>query len=723
MRSLILALIVVVLLVAFLWVARQPPTEAPAPEVGVEAPARGPADVDDARIVNAAAEPGNWLAYGRTYEEQRFSPLDQIDRSTVGNLGLAWYRDMQTTRALEATPIVVDGIMYVSSTWSRVYALDAATGREIWAYDPEVPRAWARRACCDVVNRGVAVYQGRVYVGTLDGRLVALDAATGRPVWEVDTLIDHERFYTITGAPRVARGKVFIGNGGAEFGVRGYLSAYDAGTGELAWRFFTVPGDPSLPFEHPELEQAARTWSGEDWWTYGGGGTVWNSIVYDPDLNRLYFGTGNGSPWTRAIRSPGGGDNLFLASIIAVDPDTGRMQWYYQTVPGENWDYTATQDIVLADLAVDGAPRKVLMQAPKNGFFYVIDRSNGQLLRAHKFVATTWASHVDLATGRPVENPEADYLTTPRWVTPTSFGARNWQGMSWDAARGVVYLTAHELPGAFAVDETWQKTGEYPFNPRGMNLGIEAGGSPRIAREMSPMPPVHAYFKAFDPLTGEDRWMVEHPHYWNGGALATAGSLVFQGNAAGEVVAYDADTGARLWAFPCYTSIIANPVTYAVDGVQYVAILAGTGGGVLFSGYVGETASSIYGNHGKLLVFKLGGEAALPVQQPRDLTIPPPPDVAASAGDIADGEYRFHEYCAVCHGFNARASEGMPDLRRLSGEAHATFTRIVLEGALQPNGMPGFADVLDEADTERIHAYVVDRARQDRAAAQESATH
>lgn len=345
--------------------------------------------IDDDRINNAESEPGNWLAYGRTYEEQRFSPLTQVNKDTVSGLGLAWYRDMGTNRAQEATPIVVDGILFFTSAWSRVYAMDAVTGETLWSYDPQVPGATGRRACCDVVNRGVAVYRGRVYVGSLDGRLIALDAASGTRIWEVDTIIDHDRFYTITGAPRAAGGKIFIGNGGAEFGVRGYVTAYDAETGEQIWRFYTVPGDPSKPFENPELEMAATTWKGGDWWEIGGGGTVWNSIVYDPDFDQVYIGVGNGSPWTRVIRSPGGGDNLFLSSIVALDADTGRVNWHYQTTPGDNWDYTAVQDIALADMEVDGVARKVLLQAPKNGFFYVLDRSDGELLRAHPYATVT----------------------------------------------------------------------------------------------------------------------------------------------------------------------------------------------------------------------------------------------------------------------------------------------------------------------------------------------
>ncbi|HCC46277.1 MAG TPA: PQQ-dependent dehydrogenase, methanol/ethanol family, partial [Gammaproteobacteria bacterium] len=326
---------------------------------------------DEARINNADSEPGNWLAHGRTYEEQRFSPLTKVNKETVSELGLSWYKDMNTNRALEATPIVVDGTMFLTSSWSRVYALDAVTGEEKWMFDPKVPPEHARKACCDVVNRGVAVYKGHVYFGSLDGRMFALNAETGQVVWEVDTIIDRSRYYTITGAPRVANDKVFIGNGGAEFGVRGYVTAYDAQTGDEVWRFFTVPGDPAKPFENEAMEMAAASWKGTTYWEYGGGGTVWNSIVYDPDFNQVYLGVGNGSPWTREVRSPGGGDNLFLSSIVALDADTGDYKWHYQTTPGDNWDYTAVQDIALADMNIDGADRKVLLQAPKNGFFYV----------------------------------------------------------------------------------------------------------------------------------------------------------------------------------------------------------------------------------------------------------------------------------------------------------------------------------------------------------------
>ena len=372
--------------------------------------ATGPAAVTAARLIAADAEPGEWMGHGRTYGEQRFSPLDQITTGTVGTLGLSWFADLDSRRGQESTPIVVDGVLYVTTAWSRVKAFDAATGTPLWSYDPEVPGEWAVNACCDVVNRGVAVWDGKVFVGSFDGRLIALDAATGRELWDVNT-IDRTKPYTITGAPRVVKGKVLIGNGGAEFGVRGYLSAYDAATGALAWRFYTVPGNPADGFEQPILQKAAETWSGE-WWKLGGGGTVWDSMAYDPELDLLYVGVGNGSPWNHLLRSEGKGDNLFLASIVALDPDDGSYVWHYQTTPGETWDHTATQHIIVADLRIDGAERRVVMQAPKNGFFYVLDAKTGALVSAKNFTEISWATHVDMKTGRPVENPAARYDKT-----------------------------------------------------------------------------------------------------------------------------------------------------------------------------------------------------------------------------------------------------------------------------------------------------------------------
>src|SRR5688572_25692587 len=425
------------------------------------------AAVDEARLRAAESEPENWLSHGRTYREQRFSPLTQIDRASVDELSLAWYVDLDTNRGQEATPIVVDGVLYVSTAWSKVKAYDAATGATLWEYDPEVDGGWAVNACCDVVNRGVAVWEEKVFVGTIDGRLVAIEAATGRELWDVVT-IDRSMPYTITGAPRVVKGKVLIGNGGAELGVRGYVSAYDAATGELDWRFYTVPGNPAAGFENPILEKAAKTWSGE-WWTLGGGGTVWDSMSYDPTLDLLYIGVGNGSPWNHTHRSQGKGYNLFLASIVALDPDDGSYKWHYQSSPGETWDHTATQQMVVADLTIEGAKRRVIMQVPKNGFFYVLDAKTGQLISAKNVTDVSWATHIDLKTGRPVENPEARFNQTGKFFhsRQNPNGVHTWHSMSFNPQTGLVYIPIHSSNFVYGHDAR--------FKPQlvGTNLGVD----------------------------------------------------------------------------------------------------------------------------------------------------------------------------------------------------------------------------------------------------------
>jgi quinohemoprotein ethanol dehydrogenase len=380
--------------------------------------------IDSTAIKANTSTSRDWPTIGLDYAETRFSELRQITSDNVGNLGLVWSYSLDSDRGVEATPVVVDGIMYQTASWSVVHAIDARTGKKIWTFDPGVNRADGYKGCCDAVNRGVALYQGKVFVAAYDGRLIALDAATGAKLWEKDTLIDHTHSYTITGAPRAFNGKVVIGQGGAEFGARGYVTAYDTDTGKQLWRWFTVPGDPSKPFEDASMEAAAKTWDpSARYWVNGGGGTPWDTITFDPDLNMVYIGTGNGGPWNRKLRSPAGGDNLYLASIVALNADTGKYIWHYQETPGDSWDYTSTQPTILADITIDGSPRKVILHAPKNGFFFVIDRTNGKLISAKNFVDVNWATGYD-TNGRPIEVPAARG-DKPFDSVPGPYGAHN----------------------------------------------------------------------------------------------------------------------------------------------------------------------------------------------------------------------------------------------------------------------------------------------------------
>ncbi len=671
--------------------------EAPAPT----APDNPAAGVDETRIANADAEPGNWYTTGRGFGEQRFSPLGAINAGNVKQLGFAWQYDLATRRGLEATPLVIDGVLFVSSAWSRVYALDAETGRELWRFDPHVPGEWARNACCDVVNRGVAVWQGKVFVGTLDGRLIALDAASGKPLWSQDTFIDRNRSYTITGAPRIARGKVIIGNGGGEIGVRGYISAYDAETGVLAWRFFTVPGDPARPQEHTELEKALPTWSASSLWSAGLGGTAWDSMVYDPKLGLLYVGTGNGNPHPAATRSPGGGDNLYLASILALDPDTGRMRWHYQTTPGDSWDYTATQNMILADLTIDGVQRQVLMQAPKNGFFYVLDRATGQLLSAQKYVRVDWASHVDLVTGKPVPAPGGDYRKAKKVIAPSTFGGHNWQPMAYSPATGLVYIPAIEAAQHFAIDPAYPGYVPHLMN----NVAVDDSSPPDDDTEV----PWGGALKAWDPVAQREVWRIDYPFAYNGGLVATAGNLVLQGTTDGFLKAYAADTGKLLAQIEVGTSIMAAPAVYAVKGTQYVAVLAGFGG-ALANEFEEGSAARRHGNAGRIVVFKLGGGAVpLPPSVDWNANLPPlPARLSTDRRVLAQGARLFELHCSACHRRDDDPNV-YPSLMRLTPEKLATFDAIVRGGALAPMGMAGFGDVLGEQDAAALKAWIVDR--------------
>src|SRR6202049_2897968 len=618
--------------------------------------ARKASEVDDAALRAADGDSANWITYGRTYSEQRFSPLKQIDEQSVGKLRLLWSYDLETLRGVEATPLVKDGVLYTTSAWSIVYAFDAKKGTLLWEYDPKVPKDHAKYVCCDVVNRGVALYKGHVYIGTRDRRLVALDAKTGAPGWDVQTT-PKDGSYAITAAPRIAKGRVLIGNAGSEYPVRGYVSAFDAETGNLAWRTYTVPGDPSKPFESDAMKQAAGTWSGE-WWKAGGGGTAWDALVYDPELDQVYFGTGNGSPWYDQIRSKG--DNLYIASIVAVRADNGEQVWHYQTTPGDSWDYDATQPLMLATLTIDGAQRRVVMQANKNGFFYVIDRENGKLISARPYASVNWATGID-SNGRPIENAAARKFKDATLVMPSAEGAHNWHPMSFSPTTGLVYLpvlhdtTMHAMIPHWKINMHDQTTGydrSYHGPVRDQYLKLKSTGR----------------LLAWDPVAQREAWHVDMPAPKSGGTLATAGNLVFHGRSDGKLVAYRATDGKSLWEFDAGVGISAPPMTYTVDGAQYVAVESGWGGPQVLGN---RPAGKGNVGPGKLLVFQLGGTATIPPYQHVVKPVPMPTfKLAASKAEIEEGRKLFANPCARCHGGEAISGGSVPDLRYATDPTH-----------------------------------------------------
>jgi len=658
----------------------------------------GPAKrVDEKFIVENAAATKEWPSYGLNYAETRFSKLTQVSADNVKDLGLVWSYDLGSKRGVEATPIVVDGVMYVTASWSVVHAIDVRTGKQLWTYDPQVPRREGYRGCCDVVNRGVAVYDGRVYVGALDGRLVALDAATGSRVWEKDTRPSPTSMMTVTGAPRAYKGKIFIGNGGAELGVRGYVTAYDAKTGDQVWRWYTVPGDPSKPFENKAMEKAAKTWdpSGR-YWEGGGGGTVWNSIAFDPELNLMYIGVGNGAPWSAAARSPKGGDNLFLSSIVALNPDTGEYVWHYQETPSDNWDYTATQDIILADLTLAGRPRKVLLHAPKNGFFFVIDRTDGKFISAKNFVEVNWATGYD-AKGRPIERKEVRSNKNPYDIVPGPFGGHNWQSMSFNPNAGLAYIPAQNVPLTLAHDSSWKYGSNLPGQPMsgvGWNTGTYVNAKPPTSKP-------YGRLIAWDPVKQKKVWQQDYVGPWNGGTLTTAGNLVFQGTADGRFVAYHATTGQKLWESPTGTGVIAAPVTYEVDGQQFVSIAVGWGGVLGQSVRMTERSTP-----GTVYTFALGGKAPLPKfvgYQLGNLLQGVPYDKK----HVQEGTLLYVSNCVFCHGVPGVDKGGnIPNLGYSQTATISNLDKFVFNGPLISQGMPDFTGKLTPEQVEKIKAFI-----------------
>jgi quinohemoprotein ethanol dehydrogenase len=648
------------------------------------------------------ADGADWTMYGRTTDEQRFSPLTQINEQNIEQLGLLWSRELGTTHGLEATPLVSNGVIYTTGQWSVAYALDARTGQILWTFDPKVSRANVRTICCDIVNRGLALYQGKLYLGTLDGRLIALDAKSGNPVWDIVT-VDQSKPYAITGAPRIVKGMVLIGNAGSEFGVRGYLSAYDAETGKLLWRTYTVPGDPAKGIESKALQDAAKTWHGQ-YWVAGGGGTIWDSIVYDPKLDLVYAGTGNGTAWYRDLRSPGGGDNLYLASILAFRPGNGELVWHYQVTPQENWDYDATQPLMLADLNIAGTPRKVIMQASKNGFFYVLDRQTGQFLSAKPFVdQVTWATGIDPQSGRPIESAAAYDRLNPVLVSPAPGGAHNWYPMAFNPRTGLVYLPARQ--GSYALHVPYKG---WISNTTNWNRGEDTAYHGPLLAKLIAVPPMTGLLLAWDPAKQHEVWRVPLPQVESGGVLATAANLIFQGRSDGVFCAYRATDGKKLWQFDAGTGIMAPPVTYLLNGVQYVTLMVGWGGAAGINNIPGS--GFVKPGYGRVLTFALGAHATLQVP-PFGHPGPPSPAIhmKATPAMIHEGDVLFARHCFYCHGVAVISSSGVPDLRYATAATHHQFQSIVL-GGRQQLGMPSFKDALKPDQVRAIEAYVLSRA-------------
>jgi quinohemoprotein ethanol dehydrogenase len=662
-------------------------------------------NVTDERLRHADQDPGNWLTHGGNWQELRHSRLTGINAANVAALKPAWSAELDTTRGQEATPIVVDGVMYVSTSWSKVYALDAATGRQIWYYDPKVPGPTGAHACCDVVNRGVAVYEGNVYLATLDGRLIALNAGTGKPVWTVRMFEYPSRRYSSTGAPRAARGKIFIGNAGADFGGRGFVSAYDARTGKRVWRFYTVPGDPA---GRPDGEasdavlksKALQTWSG-DWLKYGGGGQVWNALVYDPDFNQIYMATGNGFPWNQNYRSNGGGDNLFISSIIAVDADTGQYHWHYQETPGDRWDYDAVSDMTLVDLPLPQGTRKVLLHAPKNGFFYVLDRQTGKLLSADAFVpGVNWATGVDLTSGRPKVLAAALYKDGPWLGVPGGGGAHSWHPVSFDPDAGLLYFPAAQSATFYS------PTKNYKYDYGLEEIGVDLDAATHGAVSTRPhMPPRKDYLLAWNPVTRKAAFTVPGS---GGGVLTTAGNLIFQGRpregVLGTFFALRATDGEALWSWNTPDAMAGGPVTYLVNGEQYVAVISGA---LSYSG----TATPRVRHDGRLLAFKLNGSGTFPAD-PGPAPPPNPPPRIARPEQVALGETIYGKRCGLCHGFDTVSANIVPDLRR-SGflTSPGGWQAVVIGGALASRGMISWKEFVTPAQAEAVRAFVGERAR------------
>jgi quinohemoprotein ethanol dehydrogenase len=676
----------------------------------------------------ALDEPQNWFTGGRDADGTYFSPLAKIDPNNIGKLGFAWSYDLgEPMRGQEATPIVIDGVMYTSGTWGYVYAVDAASGKELWRFDPKADLQAGRNPCCDLVNRGVAVSNGKVYVASVDGRLHALNAATGKQLWEADTIVDHKLPYSSTGAPLIAGGVVIIGNSGGDMGhgaVRGYISAYDLASGAFKWRFFTVPPAVGQPYENPELAAADKTWDAHRKPEFKGGATVWDGFAYDAKLNLVYFGTGNASPYDLRQVGPSKFDALYATCIIAVDATTGRMAWYYQETPHDSWDYDAVEKLILADISIGGTRRSVIMQASKNAFFYVLDRKTGELLSAKNFAFLNWASGVDMKTGRPVVTAQAQWHDGAKNIYPSWMGAHTWNPMSYSTQTRLVYIPVIDVPTIWV--DLLHNGSKVPyvegfFTAQGL-IPDATYDSKDATRVYGPVPdesaikamrhvnPVRELIRAWDPVAAKAVWEHETSSGIrgnDGGVMSTAGNLVFQGRGSGELWVYAADTGKVLKVIKTGSHIMAAPMTYAVNGEQYVAVQAGYGGTSITVGPIPPSSAALkYQNTNRIIAFKIGGGAVPTPPLRTEPVLEKPPEQKATQAQIDAGEIVFIAQCQRCHQLGPSST---PDLRRLNDGLHVAFKDIVLRGILAPAGMERFDDILSEQDVENVHAYFIDQ--------------
>lgn len=646
---------------------------------------------------------GDWPGYGGP-DENHYSALAEINEGNVGRLGLAWFTDITDGGSALSAPIAVDGVLYYASGYSHIRAVDAATGKQLWAHDAEAWKTAGRKMRAAWGIRGLAYDRGRIFFGTIDGRLTALDARSGKPVWSVMTVgPDDERY--VSGAPWVFDGKVAIGHGGADFApVRGYVTAYDQNTGKQVWRFHTVPGNPADGFENKAMAMAAKTWKGE-WWTYGGGGTVWHAMAYDPKYDRIYIGIGNGSPWNQKIRSPGGGDNLFLCSIVALDAKTGEYVWHYQTNPGETWDYNSAMDIEFADLTIDGKPRSVIMHAPKNGFFYVLDRETGKLISAKNIVPVNWASGIDQKTGRPIENPAARYPDGKAAIVyPSPFGAHNIEAMSFNPGTGLVYIPAMDQ-GRVYTDPAGPLKGWRHLD--GQRISTGTGAPPK---GVVPDRPATSFLLAWNPATQSEAWRVPMPGIrGSGGTATTAGNLLFAGNAGGRFVAYAAASGTPLWSFDAQTAVMAQPITYRAGGRQYVTVIAGS----RFPSAVGLPREWNYRTQTwRLLTFALDGKAKLPAPTPMETPVLDDPAFRVEPARATSGGAIYGQRCSICHGANAVSGGAAPDLLQSAVPLdRAALGSVLHDGILTERGMPRFEE-LSEREIDDLRHYIRHRARE-----------